>query len=200
MNLYEQRKVDNQNSYQTIPNNKSNNDQFKFSSHAYGNLQANSSNYQGHAVPPIYHHGHPQNKHQNKQPCQHNNNNNHIPQHHNFNNNHQEQLNDQQNETNFQQKYQQMDISKSINIMTNLFPDKDRPNGDDDEPFMHRLQPIINQLYQSNIPTEHQVGAVLSVLKGHARETAFQIYFPQMQIDQFIHELKSRILFDHNVE
>ena len=40
----------------------------------------------------------------------------------------------------------QPDLSKCISIFTNLFPMEDRPTGKEDEPFVYRLRPILDQL------------------------------------------------------
>ena len=94
----------------------------------------------------------------------------------------------------------QPDLSKCISIFTNLFPIEDRPTGEEDEPFVYRLRPILDQLVTSKIPTEHQVGTVFSVLTGEARKVAAQLRSPNMDLKAFVNELKKKLLFDHNIE
>ena len=93
----------------------------------------------------------------------------------------------------------QYDLSKCITIMTNLFPEKNRPSGEEEEPFMHLLEPIIKQLTYANIPEAHQIGAIISVLKGHAREIATNIHLPYNNVNLFITMLKEKILYDYNI-
>ena len=82
----------------------------------------------------------------------------------------QEEDNDTEDEKDFKEPAYKPDLSKCINIFTNLFPDSERPSADETEPFLHKLQPILEQLKTSNIPEEHQVATVYSVIKGEARE------------------------------
>ena len=96
--------------------------------------------------------------------------------------------------------FYQPDLSKCISIYTNLFPIEDRPTGEEYEPFVYRLRPILDQLVTSKIPTEHQVGTVFSVLTGEARKVAAQLRSPNMDLKAFVNELKKKLLFDHKVE
>lgn len=68
--------------------------------------------------------------------------------------------------------YSGTDLAKCISIFTNLFPTEHRSTGEEDEPFVHRLRPILDQLIASNKPNKHHVGTVFSVLIGEARQVA----------------------------
>ena len=92
------------------------------------------------------------------------------------------------------------DLSKFILIFTNLFPVNDRPTGEEDEAFVYRLRQILDQIVTSKIPEEHQVGTVFSVLAGEARKVAAQIRSPHLPLKEFVHQLKEKLLFDHNIQ
>lgn len=84
-------------------------------------------------------------------------------------------------------------------IYNNMFPSQARPKREEDEPYVYRLRPILDQLKISKTPTENQVGTVFSVLSGTSTEVAPQFRCPYITLDEFIEELKSNLLFDRNI-
>lgn len=96
--------------------------------------------------------------------------------------------------------YRGPDLATSIKIMTSIFPADKRPTGEETEPFMHTLQPIIDQLKASNIPEEHQVTTTFTLLLGKARDVASSINLHEHTIESFVTALKSMLLHDHNIQ
>jgi len=84
--------------------------------------------------------------------------------------------------------------------MTSIFPVENRPSGEETEPFMHTLQPIIDQLAISKIPPDHHVTTIFTLLNGKAREIASHMNLANLDTEGFVLELKRKLLFDYNVQ
>lgn len=90
-----------------------------------------------------------------------------------------------------------MDISKCLQLLTNLFSENARPTGE--EHFMYWLLPILDELITLQVPEDHKDPTVFSYLHCEACRTAAQSQKPHIDLDMFIVELKTNIISDQNV-
>ena len=97
-------------------------------------------------------------------------------------------------------KHDGPDLTNSIRILTSIFPVDQRPTGEETEPFMHKLQPILEQMHASQIPKKHQVTALYTIISGKAREVASSLNEGSIDLNTFLHDLRKKLLFDQNIQ
>ena len=93
-----------------------------------------------------------------------------------------------------------MDLTQSIRVMTSIFGPDDRLTGEENEPFLHRLQPMIDQMRASQISDQHQVTTLFSLLTGKAKLVASKVRSNTLSIKEFVDEIASVLVFEHNIQ
>ena len=95
-----------------------------------------------------------------------------------------------------------IDLNKSIQVMMQIVPPSERLSGAENEPFMSRLNPILEQMGASKVSEEHQPTVLFSLTKpgSKARKVLKRCNLNEVSITQMVTLLKEECLYDTNIQ
>ena len=93
-----------------------------------------------------------------------------------------------------------MDLNKSIQAMSHIFPHSERLTGEETHPFTDRLQPIVDQMSASGVNDEHKSLVLFSLTAGKARKAASKLPLQSTSFDEMITSIKNVCLYDSSIQ
>lgn len=91
------------------------------------------------------------------------------------------------------------DLSTSIGLLLSLFPVAEQSTRDELEAFLNRLQPILDQMFPSDVPWENQAPALFATLTGRAHVFASSKSMAHTDIYSSIHQFQRKRPLDHSL-
>lgn len=93
-----------------------------------------------------------------------------------------------------------MDLSKSIQCMTNIIPFDERLNGEETKPYMDFLEPILDQIKATSISERHKSAVLYSLTTVNTRADANKIHIKETTLDAPIDHINNWYLYDTNIQ
>ena len=93
-----------------------------------------------------------------------------------------------------------MDLSKSIQAMTNIISISERLDGSEINAFTDRIDPILDQMKAAGIAKEHQPVVVFSLTTGKARDAAKKGNIHDTTMDELVDHIKECCLYDKDIQ
>lgn len=93
-----------------------------------------------------------------------------------------------------------IDLTKSIQAMTNIIPISERLDGAETNPFTDRLDPILDQMKAAGIDQQHQPVVLVSLTNGKAREAANNVNLNDTTLNDLVDHIKELCLYDKDIQ
>ena len=93
-----------------------------------------------------------------------------------------------------------MDLNKSIQALSHIFPHSERLTVEETHPFTDGLEPILDQMSASGVHEEHKSLVLFSLTTGKARNAASKLPLQSTSFEEMISSIKNVFLYDSSTQ